>query len=224
MHLSRSAYDSCIYYHFNKMKLIIVAVFVDDLLVFSNSVDFVQTLKENLRKLLSIKDLGPVKRCLGIDIIRDREKGTIVLSQSNYVQDILKKFNMHESKEISTPMECAVDLSVAPDKRIDSEKLSKIPYQSAVGALIYLTQATRPDLAYAVSSVSRFNNCFTAAHWEAVKRIFRYLRKTQNYCLQYAKDEQTRLIGYSDASWGSDKNDPRSISGYIFMIQGGAIS
>ncbi|XP_031776864.1 secreted RxLR effector protein 161-like [Nasonia vitripennis] len=99
-----------------------------------------------------------------------------------------------------------------------------IPYKSAVGALIYLTQATRPDLAYAVSSVSRFNSNYDTSHWEAVKRILRYLQKTKDLCLQYSQDKNSNLIGYCDASHGCDGHDARSVSGYIFIMQGGAVS
>ena len=106
----------------------------------------------------------------------------------------------------------------------DTLKRSKIPYQNAVGALIYLTQATRPDLAYAVSNDSRFNNCYDTHHWDAVKRIIRYLKKTKDICLQYSRDADQRLTGYSDTSWAADPNDPRSVSGYIFLLQGGAVS
>lgn len=182
-------------------------------------------LKESLQRVFSIKDLGPVKRCLGIDVIRDRGKGIIKLSQANYVEDILRRFNMEDCKEIFTPMEIAADLDpTLPTNKATIEKLKKTPYQSAVGALIYLTQATRPDLAYAVSSVSRFNSCYNLKHWDAVKRIFRYVQRTKMMCLQYSKDQESRLTGFCDASYAPNPHDPRSVSGYVFVIQGGAIS
>ena len=100
--------------------------------------------------------------------------------------------------------------------------MDDIPYQEAVGSLLYLAQGTRPDIAFAVNDVSRFNNKHGKAHWAAVKRIFRYLRGTVDYKLFYGKGEE--LKGYTDADWASDIDKRRSCSGYVFTMCGGAIS
>ena len=94
LNLTQSAYNACIYHYFNEMKLIIVAIFVDDFFVFSNSAAFISMFREQIQKIFSVKNLGPVKRCLGIDVVRDRKQGTIRLSQANYVTDILARFGM----------------------------------------------------------------------------------------------------------------------------------
>ena len=84
-------------------------------------------------------------------------------------------------------------------------------------------QATRPDLAHAVSTISKFNNNYDERHWTVVKRIFRYLQKTKDLRLRYSKDGNRNITGYCDASWASDPEDSRSITGFIFTLQGGAI-
>ena len=172
MNLKRSMFDACVYYYINLMKLIIVAIFVDDIVIFSNSIDFIQQFEGNLHRIFSVKDLGPIKKCLGIDVVRNRQKGTIKLCQSNYIDNILARFGMQDCKEVSTPMDVSTNLNTTgPVTRTSIDKLKQISYQNAVGALMYLTQATRPDLAFAVSSVSRFNTSYEISHWEAVKRI-----------------------------------------------------
>ena len=98
-------------------------------------------------------------------------------------------------------------------------------YQSAVGSLLYLSIATRPDITYAVSNVAKFCAKPTKQHWVAVKRIFRYLRGTQTHGLLYSKsDSDKRCVGFSDADWGGDLDDRKSTSGYVFRIGGTAIS
>ena len=99
----------------------------------------------------------------------------------------------------------------------------KIPYQNAVGSLLFLVQATRPDLAHAVSYISRFNQSFNESHWGAVNRVFRYLQGTKHLCLRYSRDADCNLNGYCGARGASDPVDSRSTTGYIFGLQGGSI-
>ena len=94
-----------------------------------------------------------------------------------------------------------------------------------MGGLLYLVQGTRPDIAFAVGDVSRFNSCYGKAHWLAVKRIVRYLKGTKHLKLKYTNNrENIGLLGYSASDWASDIDKRRSCTGYIFTLQGGAIS
>ena len=98
-------------------------------------------------------------------------------------------------------------------------------YQSAVGCLLYLSGWNRPDIVYSVSSVARFCSDPTKEHWIAVNRIFRYLQGTKSYGLEYSKgDDDGSLVGFSDAHWAGDSNDRKSTSGYVFVMNAGAIS
>ncbi len=98
-----------------------------------------------------------------------------------------------------------------------------MPYQEAVGCLLYLAQCTRPDIAHALGEVSRYNSNHDIKHWKAVKRIIRYLKGTINYKFQF-NSNNLGIIGYSDADWASDAEDRRSCTGYVFKMAGGAIS
>ena len=97
-----------------------------------------------------------------------------------------------------------------------------VPYREAVGSLMYASLGTRPDITYAVSILSRFSENPGRAHWDAVKRVFRYLSGTKNLKLTYGA-AQFDLVGYSDAD-GSMHKDRKAISGYAFLIDGGAVS
>ncbi|KAF2879089.1 hypothetical protein ILUMI_27098 [Ignelater luminosus] len=102
-------------------------------------------------------------------------------------------------------------------KTEEEEEVKHIPYRQAIGSLMYLCQATRPDLSFAVGLLSRFNNCFGKAHWSAVKRVFRYLMGTKDWKLEYSCDDTNDLIGYSDADRANDSDDRKSITGYAYI-------
>lgn len=121
-------------------------------------------------------------------------------------------------------METSTHLTTAqaPSTTKETAMMRNVPYHEAVGSLMYASLGTRPDITYAVQTVSRFSKNPGLAHWEAVKRIFRYLKGTKNLWLTYGGNPR-ELTGYADAD-GSMADDRHAISGYAFMINGGAIS
>ncbi|XP_068994260.1 uncharacterized protein [Neodiprion pinetum] len=129
---------------------------------------------------------------------------------------------MQESKPVSTPMDTNKilnNISTEQDKGTEN-----IPYQEAIGALLYLSQITRQDISYAIYTLSAYNNIATKIHWQAVKRVFRYLQGTKELGLEYNKEGNNEIFGYCDADWANDEGDRKSITGYVFILQGGAIS
>ncbi|XP_045036775.1 secreted RxLR effector protein 161-like [Daphnia magna] len=102
--------------------------------------------------------------------------------------------------------------------------MKEVPYQSAVGALLYFSTTTRTDIAYAVSKVARFNQNPGVQHWIAVKRIIRYLAETRDYGLIFSPIKEEGVHGFTDADYGGDPDDRKSTSGCIFLLQGGYIS
>ena len=107
---------------------------------------------------------------------------------------------------------------------MDEECCDQRQYQSAIGSLLYLAIATRPDIAFAVSNAAKFSAQPAKQHWTAVKRILRYLRGTVNLGSVFAPHVSGGIVGYSDADWGGDTNDRKSTSGYLFQVCGAAIS
>ncbi|XP_073811779.1 uncharacterized protein [Musca autumnalis] len=218
LNLRQSNMDPCIYYNISGPKIFFIAVYVDDILIFSNNDAFKDKVKSELQRSFSMKDLGAAKNCVGLHITRNRDKGEIYVDQTIHVNEFLRRFNMAECKPISTPFDINVKLK-KPDFK--SSISGNIPYQEAIGCLLYLVQGTRPDLAYAINYLSKFNDCFDNTHWSAVKRVFRYLKGTKNAALVFKKnDNGLQIRGFCDADYAGDVSDRRSCTGYVFMQQG----
>lgn len=171
-----------------------------------------------------MKDMGSATQCLRIRV--NQGDGFIELDQSAYIKSILERFNMSNWNPVGTPMETSVKLSSKCELgEIDDEhELNHIPYQAAVGSLLYLSQRTRPDIAHAVANASRSNNCYRLTHWKAVKRIFRYLNGSINLKLRYSNTIDNDLNGFTDADWASDVDKRRSCTGYIFKLSNAAVT
>ena len=142
-----------------------------------------------------------------------------IFSQKKYVGEILNRFQMKDCNSISTPIECGVKLH----KDHDGKKVDSTLYKQIVGSLMYFT-ATRPDIMYSVSLISRYMESPTELHLLAAKRILRYLQGTRNLGICYKKGEKSNLVGYTDSDYAGDQDDGRSTSGYVFMLGTGAIS
>lgn len=222
----RSTVDECIYFNIKNGEIVIIAVYVDDILIFSNDKELTNKLKRNLSDKFKMKDIGEAKMCLGIRITRDRKKDKIFIDQEKYINGMLEKFNMADCNPVLTPIDINTKLSkqMSPKDESEREAMENVPYQEAVGSLLYAAQSTRPDIAFAVNAVSRYNNNPGKAHWNAVKRIFRYLKGTSHLRLEYSKGGPSEIIGFCDADWASDIDERRSITGYVFMKQGGAVT
>ena len=136
-------------------------------MIFSNNVDMKNQLKVQLSNTFKMKDLGPVKSCLGIRITYSKDG--ISLDQEAYIETVLARFNMQDSKATSTPMNTAIKLTskMSPQTEEELEQMANIPYQEAVGCLIYLAQCSRPDILFAVKQLSRYNTNPGSSHWQA---------------------------------------------------------
>jgi hypothetical protein len=169
---------------------------------------------------------GTAKYCVGFHVTRDRIKGELFLDQEKHIRELLDRYNMANCNSVSTPTDPNQKLcrDMAPKTSDEMEEMSNVPYQEAVGSLLYIAQGTRPDIAYAVNTVSKFNQNPGKPHWNAVKRIMRYLKGTIKAKLLYSKDGNQEIVGYCDADWASDSDDRRSVTGYCFIKQNGPIS
>lgn len=217
----KSSYEHCLYTFQVNGLLTIVALYVDDFFIFSNNSECVKLLKKHLNHEFKIKDMGEAKQCLGVRIRRNYTDGSITLDQEGYIDNLLKKFKMEECNSVSTPIENNITESLS---NVGSNICDKnIPYQKLIGSLMYLAVLTRPDIAYSISLLSQFNNCYNELHWKCVKRVLRYLKGTKSLSLRYCQ-EGSLLHGFADADWASDKCDRRSYTGFVFMLSGGAVT
>lgn len=224
---TRCKKDACIYVRREGKSIAIVAVYVDDLLIFYNNSEWRDQLKSTLKRSFSMKDLGSASTVLNIQIEYDRKNGILQLNQRKYTEQVLKRFNMFECDAVKLPSDPnqRLTMEMAPSTDEQREQMENVPYQEAVGSILYLAQCTRPDVSFSVTNVSQFNQNHGQAHWKAVKRILRYLKGTLNCKLTYSRDSKfEHLTGYSDADWGSSFCNFASCSGYVFLWHGGAIS
>lgn len=182
-------------------------------------------MKQELNKSFAMKDLGPARQILGMQIVRDREAKKLWLSQEKYIQKVLHRFNMDKAKVVSTPLAMHFKLSTkqCPSSDDEKEDMKKVPYASAVGSLMYAMVCTRPDIAHAVGVVSRFLSNPGRDHWNAVKWIMRYLCGTSSLSLCFGTGKPI-LCSYTDSDMAGDVDTRKSTSGYLTTFAGGAVS
>nr|GEX02484.1 zinc finger, CCHC-type [Tanacetum cinerariifolium] len=214
-HLNQS--EKYVYSKFDESdKGVIICLYVDDMLIFGTDQNQVDKTKKFLSSRFSMKDMGEAGVILGIKIKRENKQ--IVITQSHYIEKILKKFNREDCSLVSTPMDPVEKLKPNTRKPVD-----QLEYSRAIGCLMYAMTSTRPDIAYVVSRLSRFTSNPSRQHWKAITRIFKYLRGTKDYGLSYVRYPSV-LEAYSNASWINHVEDSSSTSGWVFLLGGGAIS
>ncbi|GJW84868.1 zinc finger, CCHC-type containing protein [Tanacetum coccineum] len=163
-----------------------------------------------------MKDIGEADVIMGIRI--KHGSNGIAISQSHYIEKVLKKFNYFDCTPVSTPLDTCEKLM--PNRGM---AVSQLEYSRVIGCLMYAMTCTRPDNAFAVGKLSRYTSNSGTQHWQAIQRVLKYLKKTMDYILVYSGYPSV-LKGYTDASWISNTEDNSSTSGWVFLRGGGAIS
>ncbi|PHU26198.1 Retrovirus-related Pol polyprotein from transposon TNT 1-94 [Capsicum chinense] len=221
-----SSYDSCVYFkEVSNGSFVYLLLYINDILIAVKDVREIIKVKAQLSKEFEMKDLGAAKKILGMEIMWDREKCKLYLSQKRHIEKVLHRFNMQNAKPVRTPLAAHFKLSATLSLKIDYERdyISRVPYSSAVGSLMYAMVCFRPDLSYVVSIVSTYMANPGKEHWKAVQWIFRYLRGFADVCLQFGRNRDG-LIGYVDSDFTGDRDKRRSLTGYVFTIGGCTIS
>ena len=187
-------------------------------MIFTGNDDYlIENFKSVMKEEFEMTDMGLLRYFLGIEV--DQNENGIFISQARYVNEVLGRFNMQECKAAITPTVMGLKLS----KEDSSKDFDPSLYKSIVGSLMYLT-ATRPDIMFAVSLISRFMERPKEAHWKAAKRILRYVKGTKRFGILYTFSESSDLVGYTDSDWDGSVDDQKSTSGYLFHMGSGAIS
>jgi hypothetical protein len=174
-----------------------------------------------------MKDMGEAAYVLGIKIYRDRSRRLLVLSQSTYLDKVLKRFNMENSKKGDFLVVKGTSLSVtqSPATGMEKSEMSDILYAPSIDSIMIVVQSTRPDVALALSLTSRYQDNPGATHWKVVKGILKYLRNTKDMVLVYGgNEEELSIKDYVDASFDTDPDNSKSQTGYVFMLNGGVVS
>ncbi|WJZ93913.1 hypothetical protein VitviT2T_012812 [Vitis vinifera] len=203
----------------------IIAVYVDDLNLVRTPEELTR-ITNYLKKEFEMKDLGKTKFCLGLQI--EHFPNGVLVHQSTYIKKVLKRFYMDKAHPLSSPMVVrSLDVKKDPFRPCenDEELLGpEVPYLSAIGALMYLANCTRPDIAFSVNLLARYSSAPTRRHWNGIKHILRYLRGTTDMGLFYSRESKQQLFGYADAGYLSNPQKGRSQTGYVFNCNGTAIS
>ena len=161
--------------------------------------------------------LGLLHYFLGFEV--NQNSDGIFISHRKYATDLFNRFNMLNCKSTHTPMNDNEKLVVDDETGMSSARY----YKSIVGGLNCLSH-TRPDIAYAISVVSRFMHGPTKHHLGAAKRILRYVTGTIDFGISYSNVSNFKLFGFIDNDWASCLEDRKSTSGYMFSLGSGAIS
>jgi len=207
----------------NKDQDIFAAVvpYVDDLLIIGNE-GFIGLIKNQMKKRFRMHDLGSVSFHLGLTIERNREHHTINIHQHSYIRTILAKFRMDESRPVATPMTMKLH-----KREPDEEACDPTIYQSMIGSLMYAMTDNRPDIAYDIGVLSRYNHDPSNDQMVAHQRVFQYLNGTMDSCLRFGGplggEGEGALGCYVDSEYAGCPDDYRSTSGLVITF-GGAVN
>ena len=219
--------DASLFSYNHKSGQIFLLVYVDDLLIAAPSLDGVNYTKEKVMAAFAARDLGEATAYLGMSITRNRAAGTLKLSQSNMVVELVDSYGLSKAAPKRVPLSPSVQLSSSIGKPLDT---TKYPYSALIGSLQYLASCTRPDISFTVGALGKYSSKPTTAHWTAALNVVRYLKGTAELGICYggsscsSSDNSTKVLGYSDADFAGDVDTRRSTTGYVFILNGGAIS
>ncbi|KAL5566506.1 hypothetical protein UlMin_029670 [Ulmus minor] len=224
----RSYYDSCLYYKGHKVEeMVIILIYVDDMLLVGSSKKKIERLKFQLSSEFEMKDLGHAQKILGMCIIQERGRNRLKVSQTSYIEKMVSKFSMEDSKPIKILLAGHFKFSSDQCPSSDEEKkdIEKVPYSSAVGSVMFTMVSTRPDISHAISVLSRFMSNPENEHWLGMKWLLRYLKGSSDVGLIYEKrGNSIWLEGYSNSDYGADRDKRRLITSYFFNLNGCCIS
>jgi hypothetical protein len=195
------------------------------MLVEGSNMQDINVLKNKLSSSFAVKNLGVAKKFLGMKITRYRKNCKLTLSPSKYIEKVLEWFRMQNEKSISTPLanHFKLDKEMCPKTREEIEYMSRVPYLTTVGRLMYAMVCTRPYISHAMGVVRRYMNNPGKEHWEEVKWILKNLRDNATHALCFG-GSNTILQGYVDLDITGDKDSRRSTAGYVFTVGGTIVS
>ncbi|CAL9233327.1 unnamed protein product [Arabidopsis halleri] len=208
--------DTCVFSKVHEHGYVIICLYVDDMLILGTSLEIVCDTKVFLSSKFDMKDLGEADVILGIKVVKT-DSG-FSLNQSHYIEKILKKFGYWDEPSAKSPYDSSLHLC-----QNRGESVNQSEYAKVIGSVMYLMNCTRPDIAYAVSRLSRYTHNPGSNHWSALNRLMRYLKGTIDWNLCYSGTSCV-LEAYCDANWSSDNDEVNSTSGFVFTLAGGAIA
>ena len=223
-----NAADPCLYFKWKNGSLSMISLHVDDLAIACDKDSDLLLLKSQLNSQYQMTDEGRIKHHLGMDINYNQSTGSITMSNHSYITSLLASYNMQDSLPVRTPMD--TNTLSANDCPLPGSSqhllMQKVPYRECVAKLSSLARTVRPDITYSVNAVSRYMANPGHIHWNAVKRILRYLKSTSDLVLDLTQRDKNSLSlsCYVDANYAGDTDTSRSTSGYIIYLGSALVS
>lgn len=209
--------DPCLYKGTFLDEFVMIVVYVDDGLIAALTREVMEKLITEIAKHVKIRKVES-KFFVGFEIERERD-GSVIIHQKSYIRNMIKNFNLEKCTPSKTPIG---DINTLVQQEEKDEPCTA-PYQEIIGSLNYAACLCRPDITFAVSLLSRFNRAPMIKHWEAAKRVLKYLSGTIDYGIKFDTNQPLELIAYSDADWANDKTTRKSVSGIIILLAGGPV-
>jgi len=215
--------DGCVYTRRQGNSFLMLSVHVDDQLIASSNRRELDDFKRQLNARFECSDGGAASYFLGFNIFRDRPQRRLYISQEHYIESMLDRFGMLDSKPVKTPLPTTFKSQSATDAEFEEARHEDYP--GMVGSIMYAATITRPDIAYAAGLLARTASKWNKAHVIAARHLLRYLRGTSDLCLTYDSIAGERLVlGYADSDWGGCLDTRRSTTGYLFRTFGGPVA
>jgi hypothetical protein len=225
---TQSILDNCLFVKTVGEETYLISLYVDDILIAGSDPKMITQIKSEFTSHYEMKDLGELNYYLGMKVTRTADY--IQLDQTRYTLDILKKYdyllNEYRNKNYATPMEKDLKLRKSEADSMSGQHtdyVERFPYQNIVGALLYLSINTRPDISYSVGVLARFSKNPNFRACKAVLRVLVYLRGTPEVGIRYTGDD-LKVYAYSDADWAGDLDSRKSTTGYVVYAAGGPIA
>ncbi|KAK9048015.1 hypothetical protein SSX86_033024 [Deinandra increscens subsp. villosa] len=214
---AQSRCDNSLFIYHHGTDVAYLLIYVDDIILTTSSDKLRESLMGSLSGEFVMKDLGPLSYFLGISVTRTGDR--LFLSQSAYARDIIERAGMTTCNPLATPVDTSSKLDLDSGADFDNPTL----FRSLAGALQYLT-FTRPDIIYAVQQVCMHMHAPKLDHWNALKRIIRYLQGSYHLGLTLDRSSSLDLRAYTDADWAGCPDTRRSTSGYCVYLGDNLIS
>ena len=214
--------DSCVYIYSEGGAIYVLTLYVDDVLLLGKDRKGLERIKWKLMGRFSMTDMGDVSLVFGMEVTHDRTKGTVAITQENYVKSLLEQYEMGNCNPAHTP---GVGQKLSLDKPEENilNKEDKRRFQAITGSVMCLGQVTRYDIEYTVNQLARAMSKPSKAHMAAAKHLLRYLAGAMNFAITY-KRVDFKLTAFSDANWGNNPDNEKSTSSYIAFLSDGPVS
>jgi hypothetical protein len=204
-------------------KSLLLGLYVDDMLILGADKRAIEATVQGIQKLWEVKDLGEIQQILGLQVHRNRGLRTVTIDQTEYIHQAVQRFGIGSAKPVTLPVSDRNNLVAGSTTELQADQAL---FQQAIGSLMWVANGTRFDISYVVGQLSQHCNKPTIRHWNSVLQVFRYLNGTADYKLQFGlqSPHRQKLRGFCDADYAGDCVDRHSVSGQLYLLNGGVVS